>query len=91
MRHYSNKKWGWFITVVAAISAVALTVSEQDGAKANGRYKSAYSVDTVRAGSAHQSLIRIRDEAVTPVRRNVYVGLGKSVLVEFPRDIRRDR
>lgn len=36
---------------------------------------------------AHQSFIRISDEG-GPVHRNIKIGLGKSVLLEFPRDIR---
>jgi len=41
----------------------------------------------VEALSAHQSFIRISDEG-GPVHKNIKIGLGKSVLLEFPRDIR---
>ena len=37
---------------------------------------------------AHQSYIRITDQGDIPVRKNIKIGLGKSVLVEFPRDVR---
>lgn len=43
---------------------------------------------TISAASAHQSFIRISDNAELPVRRNIKIGLGKSVLIEFPRDVR---
>ena len=42
----------------------------------------------VAAASAHQSFIRISENDSVPVRRNMKIGLGKSVLIEFPRDIR---
>ncbi|MGQ0457148.1 MAG: type II and III secretion system protein family protein [Hyphomicrobium sp.] len=38
--------------------------------------------------SAHQSYIRISDQGELPIRKNIKVGLGKSVLIEFPRDVR---
>ena len=38
--------------------------------------------------SEYQSVIRIENTGGTPVRRSVKVGLGKSVLVEFPREVR---
>lgn len=37
---------------------------------------------------AHQSFIRIPDNAELPLRKNIKIGLGKSVLIEFPRDVR---
>lgn len=38
--------------------------------------------------NAHQSLLKISHDATFPIRRSTRVGLGKSVLVEFPRDVR---
>ncbi len=38
-------------------------------------------------GGQHQSLIRIQDTG-GPIRKNLKLGLGKSVLIEFPRDVR---
>ena len=43
---------------------------------------------TIPPASAHQSFIRISEADGMPVRKNLKVGLGKSVLIEFPRDIR---
>lgn len=42
----------------------------------------------IAAAGAHQSFIRISDSDGIPVRKNMKIGLGKSVLLEFPRDIR---
>ena len=38
--------------------------------------------------NAHQSFIHIPDTPGVPVRKNIKIGLGKSVLLEFPRDVR---
>lgn len=42
----------------------------------------------IAAAGAHQSFIRISESDGIPVRKNMKIGLGKSVLLEFPRDIR---
>jgi pilus assembly protein CpaC len=42
----------------------------------------------VALANAHQSYIRISETEPTPVRKNLKIGVGKSVLIEFPRDIR---
>lgn len=42
----------------------------------------------IDVANAHRSFIRIEDSEPTPVRKNVKIGLGKSVLIEFPRDVR---
>lgn len=38
--------------------------------------------------NAHQSFIKISETESIPVRKNIKLGLGKSVLIEFPRDVR---
>jgi pilus assembly protein CpaC len=43
---------------------------------------------TVPPAGAHQSFIKISDSEPTPVRKNLKIGLGKSILIEFPRDVR---
>ena len=40
------------------------------------------------AGAQHQSFIRIPEGAELPLRKNIKIGLGKSVLIEFPHDVR---
>lgn len=67
--------------VVALAAAVAALLS---GSAANAGDHS----DKRGTIGAHQSLLRITDDAVFPIRRSTRVGLGKSVLVEFPRDVR---
>jgi pilus assembly protein CpaC len=36
----------------------------------------------------HQSFIRIQDTGGTPIHKSIKIGLGKSVLLEFPRPVR---
>ncbi|MEQ1717438.1 MAG: type II and III secretion system protein family protein [Hyphomicrobium sp.] len=55
--------------------------------RANGNGGSA-DVQTIPSGSAHQSLIRLQENGGAPIRKNIKIGLGKSALVEFPRDVR---
>lgn len=38
--------------------------------------------------SDHQSFIRIEDTGGAPIHKNIKIGLGKSVLLEFPRPVR---
>lgn len=42
----------------------------------------------VAVANAHRSFIQISDSEPTPVRKNLKIGLGKSVLIEFPREVR---
>ncbi len=42
----------------------------------------------VSSNNAHQSFLRITDDGEMPIRKNLKIGLGKSILVEFPRDVR---
>lgn len=42
----------------------------------------------IAPAGAHQSFIKISESEAIPVRKNIKLGLGKSVLVEFPRDVR---
>ena len=43
---------------------------------------------TIAPANAHQSFIHIPDTPGVTVRKNIKIGLGKSVLLEFPRDVR---
>jgi pilus assembly protein CpaC len=45
-------------------------------------------VETIAATNAHQSFIRVQESGGAPIRKNIKIGLGKSVLIEFPRDVR---
>lgn len=76
---------GAFVMLLGAISGGASLSAEPTkvaaGAPADlGR--------AIPAASAHQSFIRISDHEAMPVRKNLKIGLGKSVLIEFPRDVR---
>ena len=68
-----------------AVSGLPAGLSQ---ALANGNGRPAAEVETIPAASAHQSIIHIDDKAGTPVRKNIKIGLGKSALIEFPRDVR---
>src|SRR5512134_3508900 len=73
------------------LAVLALLTSGGGRAEANGMRSAApaapLATEAAAAAETHQSVIRIADIGV-PVKRNVRVGLGKSVLVEFPRDVR---
>ncbi len=42
----------------------------------------------IAPATAHQSFIRIQDNGEGTLKKNIKIGLGKSVLLEFPRDVR---
>ncbi len=56
-------------------------------ARANDK-GAATDVETIAAANAHQSFIRVQENGGAPIRKNIKIGLGKSVLIEFPRDVR---
>lgn len=74
-----------------ALLALAAAVSIQSGA-----INQAQAIDNPAKGSgreiapatAHQSFMRIDDTGDGTVRKNIKIGLGKSVLIEFSRDVR---
>lgn len=67
----------------ALVSALVVLVAPMSTAEAQRRG----GADTGPM-SGHQSLIRMPDGVALPVRKNVRIGLGKSVMIEFPHDIR---
>ncbi|HMN38705.1 MAG TPA: type II and III secretion system protein family protein [Hyphomicrobium sp.] len=72
---------GWFAAGILLVTGSVTT------AVANGAGRSA-DVETLAAAAVHQSVIRVQDTGGAPVRKNIKIGLGKSALVEFPRDVR---
>ncbi len=72
------------IALAAAVALVAPTI----GAEAEGTNLNSLDKQGRNTVSAHQSLLRVPENSTFPVRKNVRIGLGKSVLVEFPRDVR---
>ena len=75
-------------SIAAAVVAVAAVVSCAASLQAGAAQGQDDPGRNIPAADAHQSFIRISDSEAIPVRRNIKVGLGKSVLIEFPRDVR---
>ncbi|MBL8884707.1 MAG: type II and III secretion system protein family protein [Hyphomicrobium sp.] len=72
---------GWFA------AGILLITGGFTAAVANGTGRSA-DAETLAAAAVHQSIIRVQDTGGAPVRKNIKIGLGKSALIEFPRDVR---
>jgi len=72
---------GWFA------AGILLMTGGFTSAVANGTGRSA-DAETLAAAAVHQSIIRVQDTGGAPVRKNIKIGLGKSALIEFPRDVR---
>ncbi len=86
----SNKvEWhfGRLAFAFAVIGASALSWMHASAANANGD-SGRDPGRNIPSTSAHQSFIRIGDTGDLPLRKNIKIGLGKSVLLEFPRDVR---
>ena len=71
------------------LTAAALLPVKMGAAYANGSNNTpAVDPATIASAATHQSLIRVQETGGVPVKRNIKIGLGKSALVEFPRDVR---
>ena len=68
-----------FVPSVLAVVATATAQSNHAALKETGL--------DLAAATAHQSFIRIEDTGGA-IRKNIKIGLGKSVLLEFPRGVR---
>jgi pilus assembly protein CpaC len=86
MRNKVSHSWSlglgtllWLLATLLPPFAAGVAQSAEPAAKADPR--------AIQPTNAHQSFIRVQEGAV-PVRKNIKLGLGKSVLVEFPRDVR---
>lgn len=78
------------IAVLLASMSWGATLSAGPAPEAKAEAKADF-VDpgrNIAPANAHQSFIRISETEPTPIRRNIKIGLGKSVLLEFPRDVR---
>lgn len=84
VRLLSSPMLGAFFGLSAAL---VMDLGLAKHAAAGGSYGSAAGIDTVTA-TGHQSLIRVPDNGGAPVHKNIKIGLGKSAMVEFPRDVR---
>lgn len=71
------------LSAIAGGCLIASTflVAESRNVQANGPV-------TLEPASAHQSYIRVNEAEGLPIQRNIKIGLGKSVLIEFPRAVR---
>lgn len=71
---------GFMLAVTAVLGAASLSAGPAGDLVDPGR--------NVEVANAHKSFIQISDAEPTPIRKNLKIGLGKSVLLEFPRDVR---
>ncbi len=71
-------------TLAAVVALAVLVVVLVPGTNAHAADAS----DKHGTIGAHQSLLKISADTIFPIRRSTRVGLGKSVLIEFPRDVR---
>lgn len=71
--------------LAALTTALALVMPTTGAAADDGDMLTKGKRNTI---SAHQSLLRVTADTPMPLRKNVRVGLGKSVLIEFPREVR---
>jgi pilus assembly protein CpaC len=69
----------WLLANATVPASVARAETLDPAAKGDPR--------SITPTTAHQSYIKIPDTGAT-VRKNIKLGLGKSVLLEFPRDVR---
>ena len=83
MQVMQKKVWGSVLLAVTVLVAGLGLAGVRDEAHANGGYLHSEAAQ----GLNHNSIIHIPDTDHV-VRRNVRIGLGKSVLIEFPRDVR---
>ncbi len=86
VKRFRSKALGgllWLLAASLPIGAAALAGSPAAAPDAGNLVDSA----GISALGAHQSFIHIPDTGV-PVHKNIKIGLGKSVLIEFPRDVR---
>ncbi|MBU2583227.1 MAG: type II and III secretion system protein family protein [Alphaproteobacteria bacterium] len=78
----------WGLALVATLTLfLALAGLGSDSANAQSHRGGDESAES-RGPMNHNSLVRIPDTSALPYTRNIRIGLGKSVLVEFPRDVR---
>ncbi|MCH9807833.1 MAG: type II and III secretion system protein family protein [Alphaproteobacteria bacterium] len=84
----TSKIWGAALAATAALFVSTLTGLSSTSAHAQS-HRGEYSSSKLSGTSlTHRSVVRIPDGGAIPHHRNIRIGLGKSVLVEFPRDVR---
>jgi pilus assembly protein CpaC len=96
MRKIQQRTWGASLVRLLGLAAVAMALALPEASHANGKRNQGaanprpapVAAESSGADARHQSVVRITDTGSLPVRKNVRIGIGKSVLVEFPRDVR---
>ncbi|HEY8193650.1 MAG TPA: type II and III secretion system protein family protein [Hyphomicrobium sp.] len=78
----------WRAVARALVVLVPVTLAVAATASAEPRAAARPSNRDLAAAADHQSIIRIEDTGGAPIRRNIKIGLGKSVLIEFPHAVR---
>lgn len=82
----TSKLWGValvaILTLILAGFGAGVQTAEAQGIR--GGYDAAEAAGPMN----HHSLIRVPDSGSLPYSKNIRIGLGKSVLIEFPRDVR---
>lgn len=87
MQHYLKKAARLALAGIAGLIAVShLNSGIIVDASANGM-RGSYGTEPVKLQTEHQSTISVPDTGGS-YHRNVRIGLGKSVLLDFPRDVR---
>ncbi|MEQ8823490.1 MAG: type II and III secretion system protein family protein [Filomicrobium sp.] len=88
MHQRTSKLWG--AALVATLALIGTTITGLISPSADAQnFRGSHAGPKISGSSmSHRSVVRIPDTNQIPHHRNVRIGLGKSVLVEFPRDVR---
>jgi len=84
MRIHSGYLWRSLVRALFVFVAASMAVVATASAGPNTVRDYTRDID---AGTEHQSFVRVEDTG-GPIHKNLKIGLGKSVLLEFPRDVR---
>jgi pilus assembly protein CpaC len=82
----SNSGFSWRAPLRAIVMLIGATLAFSAAVAQPPESEEAYRDISSDAGH-HQSFIRIQDTG-GPIRKSLKIGMGKSVLLEFPRDVR---
>ncbi|CCB63848.1 type II and III secretion system protein family protein [Hyphomicrobium sp. MC1] len=87
MRITLEFSWRAAVRAVALLVGVGILCANLSPASAQAQRGGDQSYDDDVSGADHQSFIRIQDTG-GPIRKSIKIGMGKSVLLEFPRPVR---
>ncbi|KUO54857.1 MAG: type II and III secretion system protein [Alphaproteobacteria bacterium BRH_c36] len=82
----TSKNWGVALAAILTLILAGFGIGMQpaEAQSLRGGYEPAEAPGPMN----HHSLIRVPDKGGLPYSKNIRIGLGKSVLIEFPRDVR---